>query len=132
MLDLSSLAAWSTVATAVLVLVLLLSVLVAGGSLLRTQRRQAGELARLRQEVVGLRKQLRPDPAAGDVPRIGGPDRVFQVGDTVTVTAGLHRGDMGTVAERPDWLKPGYVCVDLSRARLQAYIATSKLEPLTP
>lgn len=129
--DLSSLAAWSTVATAVLALVLLLVVLGGGGALLRAHRRQADELARLRREVAGLRKQ-QAQPADGEMPRIGAAERVFQVGDNVTVIEGLHRGDMGTVAERPDWLKPGYVCVDLSRAQLQAYIATSKLEPLRP
>jgi heme exporter protein D len=125
-IDSLSLAAWSALATAVLVLIAVVVASVAGRKVLRVLRQQAGELTRLRQEVAALRA---PE-AADSTPRIGAEDRVFQVGDTVEVTEGPHRGDLGTIAESPDWLKPGYVCVELSRSRARVYMTASRLEPL--
>jgi heme exporter protein D len=126
-IDTFSLAAWSAFATAVLVLVVLVVVSVAGGRLLRLQRRQADELTRIRQELAALRE---PEPGGPAMSRIGAEDRVFQVGDDVEVTDGPHRGDLGTIVESPDWLKPGYVCVELSRSKTRVYMAVSRLDPL--
>lgn len=122
--------AWSTVATAVLVLIALVLALVAGNTWMEIQRKQAEELARVRYEIAELRRQ-QPDAMAdsetGPIAKIGASTQVFQVGDRVEVIDGTHRGDHGTIAPAPDWLREGYVRVDLVREGAQAYMPVSKL-----
>lgn len=123
-------AAWSALAAAVLLLIGLTLAWFAGSTWTQLQRHQAEELARLRQEVTELRKQSPGFTAADPIPRIGHPTPVFQIGDHIEVTEGPHRGDHGTIVPSPDWLKPGYVTIDLTRSQTRVYMSTSRLAPL--
>jgi len=130
-LDIVGLMVFAMIATPVLVILAVILVATAGSRLMAIQRQQLEELVRLRHMVAEFRQQQPPaDDEAAEVPRIGTAERVFQTGDRVQITDGVHRGDHGTVAATPDWVREGFVCVDLVGVRGQRYMAVSKLTRL--
>jgi hypothetical protein len=119
----------AAVATAVLVFVLLMISLSTRNRLVAIHREQLEELVRLREE---LKRARHGDSAADaeEVPRIGAPEPVFQIGDRVAIVDGPHSGDHGTVVPTPEWVRQGFVCVELLRERGKRYMPVSKLSRL--
>lgn len=117
----------AAVATAVLVFVLLMVSLNARNRLIALHREQLDELVRLREELTRARQD---DAAIEEVPRIGAPEPVFQIGDRVAIVDGPHSGDHGTVVPTPEWVRQGFVCVELLRERGKRYMPVAKLSRL--
>lgn len=116
------------IATPVLVLLLLMVALGTRNRLVAAHRQQLEELVRLRGELTRLRDE---DPRdAEELPRIGTAEPVFQVGDRVAVVDGPHRGDHGTIVPTPEWVRQGFVCVELLREGGKRYMPVAKLSRL--
>ncbi|WP_154814241.1 hypothetical protein [Actinophytocola xinjiangensis] len=122
--------AWPEVTSAAVIAVPVLLVallVVAVGSrkrLLAAQREQRDELTRLRQDLARL------SPGPSRVPRIGAEDPVFQIGERVAIVDGPHSGDQGTVVDTPEWVRQGFVCVELVRERGRRFMPVAKLSRL--
>ncbi|GAB3443833.1 KOW domain-containing RNA-binding protein [Actinophytocola sediminis] len=112
------------VATPVLVLVLVLVAVGTRNRLVAVHRQQLEELTRLRRE---LSRAGQGQPAAEAMSRIGVTEPVFQIGDRVAVIDGPHLGDNGTVVPAPEWVRHGFVCVELLRERGKRYMPVAKL-----
>jgi hypothetical protein len=121
-------AIFASIATCVLVFVLLLVAMGTNNRLTAIQRRQAEEFAWLRR---AIGKPQAPSPGDQvDVARIGAPARIFQVGDHVAIIDGLHEGQHGTIVTPPDWLPEGVVCIELPTKQGPRYVEVSKLTRL--
>lgn len=113
----------AVIAVPVLLAALLVVALGTRNRLVATHREHLEELTRLREELSRL-------PAPEALPRIGAENPVFQVGEQVAVVDGPHTGDQGTVVATPEWVRQGFVCVELVRERGRRYMPVAKLSRL--